>query len=274
LFARILAVAQHLDVFASERGCETAVSELVLRSGAWFDPELVKIAQDLHRRGELWTGCRPADDENGIRQLVLDLEPEASDGVEPEAIDRICEAFAAVVDAKSPFTYRHSVGVADVAVALCDALGVDTERRLMVRRAALLHDLGKLAIPNTILDKTGRLTDAEWLQVVQHPRLTRQILSRIGPFQELARIAGAHHEKLDGTGYPDQLRGSELGLEARIVAVADCYQAITEGRPYRASIGHHAAYEMLKRLTPHKLDAECVSALRRMKLPQAKWLDS
>jgi putative nucleotidyltransferase with HDIG domain len=272
LFARICAVAQHLDVYASEHGAAVAMAELRRRSGVWFDPALVDAAEALHAKDVLWAGCLPTEDEERVRRLVMHLEPEAAAGVEPETIDRICEAFADVVDAKSPFTYRHSVGVAEVSVALCEALGLPAENTQLVRRAALLHDLGKLAIPNTILDKRGRLTDAEWLQIVEHPRLTRQILSRIAPFQELAQIAGAHHEKLDGSGYPDKLTADQLSLEARIIAVADCYQAVTEGRPYRASIGHHAAFEMLRRMTPNKLDSDCVAALRWMRLPEPKWL--
>jgi putative nucleotidyltransferase with HDIG domain len=273
LLARIVGVAQHLDIFAWERTCAVAIEEMCKRSGVWFDPEVVQVARDLDVRGTLWTGCLPSDDGEAIRQLVIDLQPSHSDGIAPETIDRVCEAFADVVDAKSPFTYRHSVGVAEVAAALAQALDLDPDQIQLVRRAALLHDLGKLAVPNSILDKRGALTDEEWRTIMEHPRLTRQILDRIDAFAELAQIAGAHHEKLDGSGYPDHLQAADLGIEARIVAVADSYQAITETRPYRNSLGHAQAYEMLKRMTPHKLDADCVHALRRMKLPQPKWID-
>jgi putative nucleotidyltransferase with HDIG domain len=267
--ARILAVAQHLDVFASERGRSEAIKVLEQRSGRWFDPELVRLTLELHRKNRLWTDCGCADSTATVRKVALDLEPEQRDGVASDEVDRICEAFADVVDAKSPFTFRHSMGVANIATGLAKALHLAPERVQLVRRAALLHDLGKLAVPNTILDKHSPLTTDEWETVVQHPRLTREILTRIDSFAELAEIAGAHHEKLDGSGYPDGLKGSQLSLEARIVAVADVYQALTEGRPYRKGLSHSAAMKVLCRLAGQKLDPHCIAALDLVGQPWA-----
>jgi len=121
-----------------------------------------------------------------------------------------------------------------------------------------LHDLGKLAVPNTILDKPDRLTEKELAVVAEHPRLSREILARIRPFAAIAEIAGAHHERLDGSGYPDKLTGYQLSLEARLVAVADFYQALVEDRPYRKGMPHQAAMRILRQ---QALDSECVEAL-------------
>jgi putative nucleotidyltransferase with HDIG domain len=166
-----------------------------------------------------------------------------------------------VVDAKSSFTFRHSVGVTNAAVAIASKLGLSQERAKLVQRAALLHDLGKLRVPNSILDKPGKLDEQEWNVVQEHPRLTREILMRIGPFRELAAIAGAHHEKLDGTGYPDRLKAEDLPIEARIIAVADVYGALAEDRPYRAGLGREKIIEIMSREVPHKLDPDCLDAL-------------
>lgn len=258
LLARILGVAQHLDVFACERSTEEAMQTLKERSGTWFDPALVKVALKLDRKGKLWTDCLPTGDVDAARQLALDMQPEAENGIRPEEIDSICEAFADVVDAKSPFTYRHSMGVAEVAREIAEALALSPDRCQLVRRAALLHDLGKLAVPNTILDKTGKLTAEEWEVVVQHPRLTREILARIKPFEEIAIIAGAHHERLDGSGYPEKLTAKDLCLEARLIAVADFYRALTEDRPYRMGMPHDDAMAILRK---QALDTDCVEAL-------------
>ncbi len=266
LLARILAVAQHLDVFACERDPYTAIEVLCERGGTWFDPALVRIVLALERRGELWTDTLPSGDTEVTRQLALSLQPDAADCIHAEQIDRICEAFAHVVDAKSPFTYRHSVGVAEVADEIAEALELPHERRQMVRRAALLHDLGKLAVSNTILDKAGKLSAEEWAVVVEHPRLTREILARIKPFAELAVIAGAHHERVDGTGYPDRLRGDQICLEARVVAVADFYAALTENRPYRSGIPHEEAIGILRQ---QALDGDCVDAIERARRKEA-----
>ena len=272
MLARILAIAQHLDAFASERTPQLAIQVMQERCGRWFDPALVEIVLELQRKGRLWTPSLPAKGVNGTRQFVLELESDQSEDVPSEQIDRICEAFADVVDAKSPFTYRHSVGVAEIATSLATVLLLPPDRVQLVRRAALLHDLGKLAIPNTILDKSGNLSAAEWDVVVQHPRLTREILARIEPFAELATIAGAHHEKLDGSGYPDKLTADQLSLEARIVSVADIYQALTERRPYRAGMSHAEAMNVLCRLAPQKLDPHCVAAIAIARDPRTVWI--
>ena len=256
--ARILAIAQHLDVFACERDPQVAIAVLRERSGSWFDPSLVRVVLALDARNELWTDCLPDADVDAARRLVLKLQPETMHGVGPEEIDRICEAFADVVDAKSPFTYQHSMGVAELAHGIAVAMDLPSARCQLVRRAALLHDLGKLAVPNTILDKREKLTDEEWSVILEHPRLTREILARIKPFEEMAEIAGAHHERLDGSGYPDQRQAEALSVEARVIAVADFYRALVEDRPYREGMPHAAAMEILEK---QPLDMRCVAAL-------------
>ncbi len=261
LESRILAVAQHLDVFAAERGIDVALDVLRERSRRWFDPELVRIAEHLHADGTLWDGVLPGTPEKEIRQAALDLAPAEVHTLEASGIDLICEAFADVVDAKSSFTFRHSVGVTGAALRIAKNLGLSEARLRFVNRAALLHDLGKLAVPNSILDKPGKLDAAQWQVVQEHPRLTNEILSRIGPFAEMAFVAGAHHEKLDGSGYPNHLTGNRLPIEARIIAVADVYGALTEDRPYRSGLSHEEAMGILRQDIPHRLDPVCVEAL-------------
>ncbi len=260
--SRILAIAQHLDVFASERGLQEAIAVLQERSGRWFDPELVAIAVSLHRQGQLWKNALPVTPERELREAVLRLAPEESAEPRSADIDLICEAFADVVDAKSSFTFRHSIGVTDAANAIAEYLGINADRRKLVHRAALLHDIGKLRVPNSILDKPGKLNEEEWNIMREHPVLTFGILSRIGSFGELARIAGAHHEKLDGSGYPYNLAANQLPIEARIIAVADVFGALTEDRPYRSGMSAEQALDIIARDVPGKLDGDCFEALR------------
>ncbi len=155
------------------------------------------------------------------------------------------------------------MGVTEAASQIACHLGLDTDGQRLVHRAALLHDIGKLSVPNSILDKPGKLDAQEWRVVQGHPQLTRQILSHIGPFGALARIAGAHHEKLDGSGYPDRLSATQLPLEARIIAVADIYGALTEDRPYRPGMPAEQALAIIAKDVPHKLDPDCFEALQR-----------
>lgn len=260
--ARILAVAQHLDVFATEKGTEAAQSVLRERSGRWFDPELVRLTEALAAEGRLWGNALSGVAESETRAAVLDLAPDGVEELKTDDIDLICEAFADVVDAKSSFTFRHSMGVTEAADMIALTLGLNAPARTLVHRAALLHDLGKLRVPNSILDKPGKLDAEEWRVVQEHPLLTRNILRRIGPFQELAEIAGAHHEKLDGSGYPFGVSGKAISLEARIIAMADVYGALTEDRPYRVGMPVEEALAIIARDVPGKLDGDCFEALR------------
>lgn len=261
LLARICAVAQHLDVFATEQGPEKAVQVLEDRTGRWFDPELVRIVRSLQAEHTLWTGALKVADEEGTRRSVLYLAPSEEHMLGCAEIDAICEAFADVVDAKSPFTYRHSIGVAEAANAIAEEMGLPASRRQLVRRAALLHDLGKLSVPNSILDKPGKLTAEEWKVVQGHPGLTREILGRVKAFQEVALVAGQHHEKLDGSGYPDRRVAQDLCLESRIIAVADVYGALAEDRPYRAGLDLDQIASIMVKDVPNKLDADCFDVL-------------
>jgi putative nucleotidyltransferase with HDIG domain len=260
LLARIACVAQHLDVFASEQGPEAAMQTMNERSGRWFDPELVRIANALNRNGSLWVGCWSAGHKLTLDR-VKDIAPGKTGQLSATGIDTICEAFADVVDAKSPFTFRHSVGVTKVATAIAQNMGMSAERTQFINRAALLHDLGKLRVPNSILDKPGKPNADEWGVIQEHPALTRQILQRVQAFGDLSAIAGAHHEKLDGSGYPDKLNGWNLPLEARILAVADVYGALIEDRPYRAGLSREAALGIMQADVPAKLDSGCFEAL-------------
>jgi HD-GYP domain-containing protein (c-di-GMP phosphodiesterase class II) len=261
LLARICAVAQHLDFTSATSGMQSAIETLEQRSGTWFDPELVRMARSLHRRGTLWNNCSPTDAEQDTRQAVLDLDSGTRHQLEPNQIDRICEAFADVVDAKSHFTYSHSQGVADAAFGIAQAMGLSRDRAQLVRRAALLHDIGKLGVANTILNKKSQLSPEEWKAVYEHPRITRRILERIAPFHEMSVIAGEHHEKLDGSGYPDHLKASDLSIESRMIAVADVYAALSEDRPYRAGIELDETLSIMSKLIPTQLDESCFEAL-------------
>ncbi len=257
ILSRILGIAQHLDAFAQEQGRAKAIDTLIERSGKWFDPELVRIAVSLGRYGTLWNGCGTAEE----RARVMDLEPGTVRTIAAEQVDLVCEAFADVVDAKSPYTFRHSLGVTEVAERIAWNLGLPPARRKLVYRAALLHDLGKLRVPNSILDKPGKLDDAEWAVMREHPMLSQKILERIPSFARIALIAGRHHERLDGTGYPLKLKADTLTLEDRIVAVADIYSALSEDRPYRTAMKKEQIFEILRKEVPHKLDADCFEAL-------------
>lgn len=262
LLSRLMAVAQHLDAFSMDKGEERAISTMMERSGRWFDPELTKSASDLHRSGHLWVQCRPDDPIDSARQAILQFDPGREMPLSAYDVDSVCQAFADVVDAKSPFTFRHSMRVMEAATAIGEVLELKPLRLQLLRRAALLHDVGKLGVSNTILDKPGKLTDDEFSAVKIHPNLGYDILGRISSFGEIALLAREHHERLDGSGYPHGLRADDLSLESRILAVADVYGALSEKRPYRGAMPPSQVTAIMLRDVPAKADRLCFEALR------------
>lgn len=151
--------------------------------------------------------------------------------------------------------------MAQYADAVAEQLGLTAARRRWLRRGALLHDIGKLGVSNTILDKPGSLTPEEWGQVRAHARYTEEILSRLSPFAELALVAGAHHKRLDGKGYPKGLLAEVISKETRIITLADIFDAITAERPYRGAIPVPQALQMMEKTRGQALDGDCLDAL-------------
>jgi HD-GYP domain-containing protein (c-di-GMP phosphodiesterase class II) len=254
LLGRILCVAQTMEVFWQDGGAAGALDVARRRSGTWFDPALVDALGRLEHDGAFWAtldGAAVAAVEPADRVLVAD----------DEGLDRIAEAFARVVDAKSPYTGRHSEGVAEIAVALGERLGFDADDLRTLRRTGLLHDLGKLAISNRILDKPGKLTDEEWDAMREHPALSERILAGVPAFEAIARIAGNHHERLDGSGYPRGRTGLGLDPLSRILCVADVAEALTADRPYRGPLDAETVLELMGRDAGTKLDATVFAAL-------------
>jgi putative nucleotidyltransferase with HDIG domain len=258
LFSRIANLSQTLDVFHTERGPAAAIDAACRRSGRWFDPELVNAVVCMSKNGTLWSGLENPD----LLHKVITVEPEQRRITATEdAIDNICQAFAEVIDAKSPFTYRHSTGVAEAAMEIATWFGMKPRDVKLLRRAALLHDLGKLSVPNMILEKPGKLTDQEWKIVKMHPYYTLEILRRIPGFEALGEEAAAHHEKLDGSGYWRGLVGEQLSTFARILAVADIFDALRAKRPYRDSLPLEKTFSIMRGESPHALDLPCLEAL-------------
>ena len=175
-------------------------------------------------------------------------------------------AFSAALDARDPITQAHSINVANYAMGIAAHLGLDRTRQQWFRVAGLLHDVGKIGTPEAVLTKPGKLDPHEFEQMKQHATHTHRILSRIeftDAYRHMAAFAAAHHEKLDGSGYPDGLAGDGLPLEARVLCVADIFDALTQTRHYRAGMSVPDALAIIDRMTPHQLDAACVAALKK-----------
>jgi putative nucleotidyltransferase with HDIG domain len=260
IYARIALIAQVVDVFHTANGADPAWQEVLHRSGTWFDPELVKSFTRVAARTDFW---RTLCSEN-LQEQIFALEPAQSAAiVDDDYLDDIAAAFAQVIDSKSPYTSGHSNRVTLFTDLIAEEMGLPAEKRRWLKRAALLHDIGKLGVSNAILDKPGKLDADEWEAMKSHAALTETILSRIGAFADLARIAGAHHERLDGKGYPRGLRSHEIVLETRIISAADVFDALTADRPYRKAFPVSKALAIMAEDVGKAFDPDCFAALRR-----------
>jgi HD-GYP domain-containing protein (c-di-GMP phosphodiesterase class II) len=260
IYARIALMAQVIDVFHAGNGVEAARREIAHRSGNWFDPQLVAAFEQVAERETFWETLRSDD----LQRAIFALEPaQCSKTVDEDYLDEIAAAFAKVVDSKSPYTSGHSERVTLFADMIAAKLGFVPERRRWLKRAALLHDIGKLGVSNAILDKPGKLDAAEWEAMKSHAALSEVILSRIAAFRDLASVAAAHHERLDGKGYPRGLVGDAIVLETRIITVADIFDALTADRPYRAAMPVSRALAIMAESVGSAIDPECFGALRQ-----------
>jgi putative nucleotidyltransferase with HDIG domain len=254
LAARIAEPATQAVVFDRLGGPESASAMVDRRAGGWFDPGVVKAFRAV---GPRTLERLEADDP---WRAVLEAEPEPVRRIPAERLDRIAEAFADMVDLKSSFTLGHSSGVAEVARAAADRLGLHDPAA--VRRAALFHDLGRTAVATGIWEKPGPLTTSEWEQVRLHPYQTERILARSDALSPIARIAGMHHERQDGSGYHHGASAAEVPVEARVLAAADVHQALRQDRPHRRAHDAERAADVLQAgVRDGALDPECVRAV-------------
>jgi HD-GYP domain-containing protein (c-di-GMP phosphodiesterase class II) len=257
LLGRILCLAQTAEIFHAAGGATAARAVARRRRGGWFDPDLVDALDAVGEDAAFWEAL-PEGDVTAWEPADRMLEADET------RLDAIAYAFAGVIDAKSPWTYRHSDRTCMIVLGLAAALGAADDDLSELRRAALLHDVGKLAVSNRILDKPGKLTAAEFAQVREHPVVTRRVLERVPGFGALAPVAAAHHERLDGSGYPQGLTAEELTMPMRLLAVADVYEALTSERPYRAAMRSEQALEIIRVESPHALDQDAAAALANL----------
>jgi len=259
LLGRIACLAQTIDVFFCTGGPQAAWQTASDRRGTWFDPNLVDAFGAFADDTAFWSR---AGSENP-RAFIADLEPdEFVQMADDKTLDRIALAFAQVVDAKSPWTFRHSDGVARIAVGIANVLGLPQESITRIFRAGLLHDIGKLGVSNLILDKPGKLTDEEFVELRRHPDFTQQILSRIASFGEITAIAATHHERIDGRGYHRGIPAGELPIEARLLVVSDICEALSAKRPYRDELPREKVHAILTKDAGSAVCPECVEALK------------
>jgi HD-GYP domain-containing protein (c-di-GMP phosphodiesterase class II) len=254
--ARLVQVAEYVEVAQRIGGVDAARSLVRRRAGTQFDPTVAAL---LDTQAEtIFEGV----DDVGNWQAVIDAEPALAIVLSGERFDTALVAIANFVDLKSPYTIGHSRGVADLAREAARILGMPDPDVRTVGRAGLVHDFGRLGVSNSIWDKRGPLGAGEWERVRMHPYLTERILHASAALAPLGQIAMQHRERLDGSGYPRGLSGGAIPRAARILGAADAYQAMREPRPHRPALSDDEALaELRNEVRAGRHDAQAVDAV-------------
>jgi len=268
LMSRIIHLADKLDLDcgikkaaddASERDRVTAYVKR--HKGTYFSPETAHVFLLLAEQESFWDELTDAT----ISRALLKYTPDFSTDFPYGEIREMTRTFSKIIDAKSAFTVRHSSGLAEKTEKMATYYGFDEDTTQQMLIAADLHDLGKMAISNAILDKPGVLTAAEFDKIKTHPGVARICLEEIKGFESIVQWIYHHHEKLDGSGYPQGLTGERLDFNSRLLACLDIYQALTEERPYREAMDHESAMISLRTMASKNLiDQRIVDDIARL----------
>lgn len=264
LLSRIIGLADRLEVMVRDNydifnQSSAVMAYITSMKGKYFDPELVEALQAVAGQESFWFDlANPHYYKNFFRHASILNRV----SIDIDNVISIAEIFATVIDRTSRFTASHSRSVSIAAQYLARKKGYSSEEIKMMKVAGLLHDLGKLAVPNEILEKPGKLNDFEFAVIKQHPYYTYRILEQIDGFGIIAEWAAFHHEVIDGTGYPFHIKGDSLKLGSRMIAVADVFGALTEDRPYRPTMKPEKVEGIMRAMAGgRKLDASLVEDL-------------
>lgn len=260
LSSRIIYLADRVDVLTRPheyilRQRDTIVNTIHKYAGNYFDPRIVDAFDHVARAESFWFDLTTMHAEELLRQYKF----RENIRLDCNEIEHVAEVFAQIVDSKSTYTLQHSKRVSKVACMLSKRLFFSPFECELIKISALLHDLGKLAIPDEILDKPGSLTTAEHNIIKRHPYFTNLVLSKVSGLETVAQWASYHHEKMDGTGYPFRVGADAIPLGARILAVSDVFVALAEDRPYRSGYGKEdICLSLKKQVAENALDGNLV----------------
>ncbi|TDX52776.1 HD-GYP domain-containing protein [Orenia marismortui] len=264
LGSHILNLADAIDILIDKEreiiGQSKLISEKIIeKKGNSFKPELVDAFVSLAQKEAFWFNIVSSTIDRTLSKRVQGVNIELN----PASLLSLANLFSQIIDFRSRFTATHSSGVAASAEALAKLIGLSDLKCQQIKIAGYLHDLGKLAVPPEILNKDTKLTKNEFNVIKKHPFYTYQILDRVKGLDQIKTWASYHHERIDGRGYPFHAKGEEIPIEARIMAVADVFTAITEDRPYRQGMNLKRATNILEEMASDgALDPKIVLILK------------
>jgi len=228
---------------------EDIVQKIKELEGTVVNKKVVEYFIDVSKREEFWLDLMSP----GLLKLLQDTGPLRNEDIGLDGISLIARFYRDIIDFKSPFTATHTSGVSACAEKLSQLFGLTELEVSLMSIAGNFHDVGKLVIPNSILEKPGKLSAEEYAIIKSHTYYTYYILNSIGGMEQIARWAAYHHEKLDGSGYPFHCSADEIDTGSRIMAVADIFTAVSEDRPYRNGMGRNEIYKVIKKQADLKL---------------------
>jgi len=229
--------------------------------GNWFAPQLVDALNKVASHESFWLGLEQVEDNATAEAWVA---AEQTQSVPFEKLKELTQIFSSIVDAKSPFTHEHSEGVARLSRYIAELFELSDAQCDKIEVAGLLHDIGKLRTPDDYLEKPSKLNEDEFAMLRRHSYDTFNILKKISGFEDIALWAGQHHERINGTGYPSHLSEKEISLEARIISVADVFQALAQKRSYRDPLNPDEIMSVLTKMTDEgALDGTVVGYVQR-----------
>ena len=231
------------------------------KCGDWFNAELLEVFSEVANSSRFWLALESGDTSSYTATWKAHVPNKDIDYLELKSLVHV---FSHIVDAKSPYTKEHSDGVGSLARFLGECFALSETTCEMLELAGLLHDIGKLRIPDELLEKPGKLTPEEYEIVQRHSFDTYDILKNINGLEKITEWASQHHERVDGKGYPFKISNGDISLEARIVAVADVFQALAQNRPYRKALSAEEILTILKQLVSNgQLDAKVVACVEK-----------
>lgn len=246
LMSQIISLADTIEIKfnlqnndSSEK--ESVISYVTQQSNIAFSPEIADAFCNVANDNNFWSELKDKYIDSVINKMI----PKFSLELSFEEIHNITRVLSKIIDSKSRYTYRHSAELSNKVAFMADFYGIKGDEKMKLVIAADLHDIGKLAVPNQILDSPRALTNQEFEIIKKHTYYTRMALQEIKGFEDITEWASNHHEKLNGMGYPYGFRARELDFNSRLMGCLDIYEALTEDRPYRLRLSHNEAIEIL-----------------------------
>jgi len=258
IYLRVSLFANFTERLIRKNSLDGTIGLQQLLFGDWPDRFLISTFKNISSSSEFWATLSS----NHLVEAMSTFEPPEEDFVLDSGVDNVASALLLILEVHDAYASKHCRRVGYLAGLIAQELKLSAERTRCVVLAGALHDIGKIGISREILGKSGWLDPGEWEKIKQHAVYTREILQRLPIFSDIAQISSAHHERLDGQGYPEGLKDQQIYLETRIVTIADIFDSLISDRPYRSATSVSEALSIMSSMIGTAVDGSCFDALK------------